>query len=250
LVTTYFARQPYSAKRAKELIETLKRNLHNQHIAAVHVLTENADPTHELADVAPAVFNKLIVVHVDKQPTYGDFFTYANSVLGSNVVTIVANADIYFDATLSTIQHRRPNEAADLAGDAPWRSVFALSRQPSPDLSDDRKYDYQRIVNLCETYAGSHDAFVFATPVPDSVLSAVDHSQNNMGAENVVIHAFQRVKGYRLSNPCSELHAFHAHGSRERDYDNNGMPISDGRYGAVRPGKLDGVDDEVWRAIF
>jgi hypothetical protein len=82
------------------------------------------------------------------------------------------------------------------------------------------------------------------------VLDNSRHTQNNMGGENVVIYAFQKVQGYHVSNPCHDIWAFHAHCSNERDYDNRGQSISNGRYGTSRAAQLEGVEDDVWKMVF
>jgi hypothetical protein len=91
LLTAYYA-DPDPARR-DEFVDCLARNAANELIDVVHVLLEDgARP--ELADT------KLHLVELGRRATYGDLFAYANAHLPGRRVAI-ANADIYFDASLA-----------------------------------------------------------------------------------------------------------------------------------------------------
>ena len=115
LVTTFFP-----SGRLKEHVLAAQENINNSaiectlsfprfiysrltlSITALHFLAEEDDPTLYLIDPE----RKVTTHYVKKQPTYKDFFQYANDHL-SGQLAIITNNDIYFDYTLSylTRQH-------------------------------------------------------------------------------------------------------------------------------------------------
>jgi len=80
---------------------------------------------------------------------------------------------------------------------------------------------------------GSHDAFVFATPVPPSVVVNTNHTQNHLGAENIVLYEFRQAN-YQVRNPCLRIKAIHLHCTKERAYDKHSF-VSRGRHARQPP---------------
>jgi len=243
LITTFF-KGTYRQARINEVIEVMRRNLNNPFIEAVHVLYEIDNPRDDLkkTDAADKLDAKLVTVRVMRQPNYFRLFGYVNAVLERGSIAIVSNSDIYFDHSLRHLKYGHPENKTE------WRSVMALSRTRSPDCG--KEPDFGNIYDLCSTYIGSHDAFVFAPPVPDFVLQNSHHVQNRLGAENVIIYAFGWSPGYRnhVSNPCKRVRAFHLHCTMERHW-HPGTFISRGRHGFARPG-VDPEREDTWNLIY
>ena len=92
----------------------------------------------------------------------------------------------------------------------PWPSdlVFALSRHEPLQCFDaarkQQRTKHDNTRNQCEAYHGSHDAFLFAAPLPESVRDRLDFVQSRLGAENVVVAEMKKA-GLTVWNPCREV---------------------------------------------
>eukprot|EP00992_Anisonema_acinus_P013630 TRINITY_DN883_c0_g1_i1.p1 TRINITY_DN883_c0_g1~~TRINITY_DN883_c0_g1_i1.p1 ORF type:complete len:395 (-),score=42.83 TRINITY_DN883_c0_g1_i1:64-1248(-) len=192
VLITSFYEEKFVARKV-ELMNALSQNLRSGCFSAIHVLVEGTTEVgDELSDVE--------IVPISHQPTYKDFFQYAASVLPGSIV-VVQNTDILWDAgTCSGIS--KINRG----------TVFALSRHPHPNATADKRCSERQ---QCFDYNGSHDAFVFISPLPLSVLDATDFRQNLWGAENRLIFEL-RAAGLLLFNPCKSVLTRHAHCSRKR----------------------------------
>lgn len=194
----------YPPSRLTELRLVILRNLHLSTITNYQLITEDNA-------ALPSPFQSLnttklhTITHPPSAPiTYETLFTVANRQPAKSLA-IIANADIYFDESLSCAVLLAPN------------TLLALSRHPSPDCAPSSSYGDTswEPQNFCFAYdpirAASHDVFIFTPPVPQSLVSALANIPvNRLGAENVVIHQFLR-HGYRVLNPCANIHAFHQH---------------------------------------
>jgi len=100
------------------------------------------------------------------------------------------------------------------------RKIFALSRQPNSKCEEKDE---------CFKYNGSHDSFIFAPPLHSRLAKEYIFTQNNLGAENIVIYEMKKIKGYNISNPCKSLKAWHQHCVAERHYPRKGN-ICRGQY--------------------
>ena len=145
----------------------------------------------------------LQVQNVSYQPTYKDIMLKVQAALGGHVV-VVTHADIFFDQTILCAMKLDGNPDV----------MLTLSRQPSPfcpwGSSGSSSTKGEHIPgNLCEDYLNSHDVFIFQAPAKIDV-SALDFHPNDYGAENVFIEAF-KLAGYRVFNPCRDIHALHHH---------------------------------------
>ena len=238
LVTSFF-KGTYKPKRVAELLESLRRNLENPHFEAVHILWEDVNPRGELGEIGKS--SRLVTMKVKNQPTYQKFFMYCNIFLARGAIAIVANSDLYFDKSIRNLKFGSPGNRTD------WRSAMALSRRHAPECGE--KNDWRGTYDLCEHYIGSHDAFIFAPPVPEFVIRETKHTQNHFGAENIVVWAFLWSKYYKgnVINPCQRILAYHRHCVPERHY-SVGSFISYGRHGNVRPG-VPTSSQQTWNLI-
>lgn len=221
LLTSFF----YNADHAHwaELAGALHVNVHNPFFGKVHILMES--PTgrecDELQSKISEALNgaewsadaekRLTCVPVSAQPTYGDFFDYANSALAGKVV-VLANTDVAFDDTLGLID----SEAFDTGGVG-----YVLSVQPPPYSGDySRLYGTECDSDTRCTIGGvdgwrwggnSWDVYVFHSPLQSMESKYLDHFMNNRGGENRAAYQLEKVAGVPLSNPCKHIHAFHWH---------------------------------------
>jgi hypothetical protein len=241
LITSFF-KGTYKKKRVDELFDCLRRNLRNPAFEAVHIMWEDVNPRLEFKDLTEEENNRLVTMKTLNQPTYSKFFTYSNVMLERGSIAIIANSDLYFDRSITALKFGAPGNQSN------WRSAMALSRRHAPECGE--RNDWRGTYDLCEHYIGSHDAFVFAPPVPAWILKETKHTQNHFGAENIVVWAFLWSKNFKghVTNPCQRVHAYHLHCVPERHY-TVGSFISYGRHGNVAPG-VPGYNAGIWNYIY
>lgn len=196
LFTSSFA-SPDPARR-NEYAEAMRRNLACRAIDAVYVFDEGSPDL-------PKGNPKLTSRDVRQRPTYADYFAWINELAGPDDISILANADIYFDDQLALFTHWSP----------PAATVFALARW-EPD-ADGR-------VSLRDRN-DSQDAWIFRGPVRrfDS-----DFRVGVPGCDNRLASELERA-GYQLRNPSFSLRSYHLHAGDRPPY------IGEARVGGVSP---------------
>ncbi|KPI86077.1 hypothetical protein ABL78_4879 [Leptomonas seymouri] len=189
-------------------------------------------------------------------PTYATFFGYANQVAAQRLA-MVCNADVYLspdhfnvhdvlklfhEAAASATQHEDAPFLANNEETSPASSSAishaAASAVPHPDQSVKLALGLTRYESdyICDApflydYRGSHDAFVFVPPVPESFVARVNHAQNGYKAENVVLHELQQHH-YLTLNPAFDLRVVHRHAADVRQWF---PPVDEARYGRAYP---------------
>ena len=75
LITTFF-KGTYHKQRVNELVESLRRNVNNPYVEAVHILHEKDNPRKDLesTNVKDLLSKKLVTMKVANQPTYFRLF--------------------------------------------------------------------------------------------------------------------------------------------------------------------------------
>eukprot|EP00727_Mastigamoeba_balamuthi_P003420 m51a1_g13075 hypothetical protein (287) ;mRNA; f:374-1714 len=227
LLTTFYV--PADAARAAELRGCLERNAASGLFGAVHALVGPADDVAQLSAPRGVVVARAAaggVGHSDRYGSpggaylYADLFEYANRALAGRAV-VVSNADVVFGDRVSRVTPQA------LAG----RRAFAVSRrnEPCPGAPPCRHLFCRP--SLCGV-AASYDAFAFVAPLPQSVVDAVDHRQDQRGAENVVVWELQRA-GYNVTNPCRTLVVSHVHCVRNVGAYFDKPRVDAGRFGSA-----------------
>jgi hypothetical protein len=179
--------------RCRELLECLSRNAMNEVIEEVHVLLEEmVDPSNLLASLSPAVRSKLRVVPQRGRPTFQSLFGYANTQPTASRV-IIANADIYFDASLRRLQN------FDLLG-----RLLCLSRWDVLADGSTRFFEHP----------ASQDAWIFENPIR---AFRCDFPLGVPACDNRLAWEADRA-GLVVSNPSRSVHANHLHLSGIRRY--------------------------------
>lgn len=196
----------YSPARIEELRLVVLRNLALVAVKRYELLVESGTslPSSLQNASAPGRLSTTML-RPDESVTYASLFRRANAITAAGSVAVVANADIYFDESLSC------------AGLLSSRVALALSRHPSPDCvaASARGDTGWEPADFCAGYdpvrAASHDAFAIVAPVAEEVLIGLgDLRVNEFGAENVVVYLLKKA-GYKVVNACSNVHAFHQH---------------------------------------
>jgi hypothetical protein len=210
----------------QEILAAIEMNCANRFITEVHILTEsNCEKLQQMFfdSRLPAtagrrlVEDKIRCVHLEGQPTYADFFKYANAHLGGHTV-VLSNGDIVFDDSVALIERGRL-AAGGLA--------YVLSATPPPHSSNYSAVFGQECDNSPRCVLGrwggggawgqraagsSWDVYVFDAPLPGSLdLGHIDLFMNVNGAENLAAYQLEAKGGLKLYNPCEHIHAYHWH---------------------------------------
>ncbi|PJF18103.1 hypothetical protein PSACC_02088 [Paramicrosporidium saccamoebae] len=215
-------------------MESVCQNLHNPHINRIHFIESEARHVYnqlgphcnvtlaQLGRKARFYSSRGLRSNVEwsDRLTAGSAFRFASRYLPGKTV-ILANLDIYFDATLRLLKSDQ------------WLSVSAmyfLSRYESDERIS--------IGTQCgPAYMGSHDSFVFVPPLPRALVERTNQLALGMpGMENRMIHDFRRA-GIRILNPCKSIRSWHSHRSGVRHLV---LPLANtnNQSGIVRPSKL------------
>lgn len=189
LYTSYFDSK--NQDRNNELLRCLNGNLNNPFIDKVIVLSEV--PLH--------VSHEKLTVIQRPRPTYNDFFEVINSRTEKETINIIANSDIFFNDSLSSISAINFDN-----------HVVALSR-----------YDYKSgKIKLFEE-ACSQDVWMWQGKMK---LVDGDYYLGRPGCDNRIAFEFNKA-GYTLSNPSKSIQAIHLHTVNLRSYTQNDRIIGD-----------------------
>jgi hypothetical protein len=215
-----------------EIYAAIATNIMNRFIKEVHLLTESDCHAVKLLllrqiEAMPreqsyrdSMEKKLTCVStpLGRQPSYADFFHYANSTLRQSTI-LLSNADVVFDETLGLI---------DLAPIRRRERGYVLSVKPPPHNGQykqvfHRECDSQPRCTVGswqgggrwgqqEGWGNSWDSYIFATPLsPHIDLAHIDLFMNFNGAESIAAFQLEKNGNTTLHNPCMHVHAYHWH---------------------------------------
>jgi hypothetical protein len=181
------------ADRQREFLTCIERNLNNCAIVEVHVFVEqDIDPAQLVTDWPQLASPKVRVNITGRRLTYRYLFAYANREVSGRRV-IVANADIFFDHTLSRL------DDYDLTG-----CLVCLSRCDVLSDGSWRLFEFE----------SSQDAWIFDTPIAEFEC---DFHLGVLGCDNRLAWEAARA-GLVLSNPSRSIRAHHLHVTGIRRY--------------------------------
>lgn len=197
-------------ERNIELQLCLKKNLENPLIEKIHLYLDD-DNAHEY--IKKINNDKINIIQIGKKPLYSDLFNYAIEKL-KDKICMVTNSDIYiFDC--DTLLFKKLNDN---------NTLFALTR-----------YEHDLSSPQIDKYRGSHDSFIFKSPINNIFINNIQHVQHNWGSENVLLYELNKAK-IKLYNPCYQIKIVHLHKSNLRE--NNRKRINRRKSYLVRPKKL------------
>lgn len=209
LITSFYLSK--NIERQKELDESLINNNNCIYISKIHLFLDNE----ECSEYLNKIINdrsKIVIIRIGNQPLYSDLFQYANTL--PNEICMISNSDIWLkeikkDYLINTLQQNS-------------NIVYSLTR-----------YEHDNSCPLIDDYMGSHDVFMFKSPINSDIIRRINHPQNVWGSENVLLYELNKF-GYRIYNPCRSIIIVHEHKSNERNDDririNNGDTYVDGQY--------------------
>lgn len=185
LLVTYW--NTSDLERRAEFERCFKENVANKCIGKIYVLYEKFDGNAPDFLVDP----KIEVIAWPQQPTYKDFFDFANEHFKDQVV-IVANTDIFFDDTLSYI------EKLDFTRE---HLVLVLTRYNVPEY----KGRWRRHVR-------SMDTWIFKTPME---YKDARYITGRPGCDLAMLDEWIAI-GYNVSNPSLTVKTWHVHENDDR----------------------------------
>ena len=198
IVTSFYITE--NNYRMNELVKALDKNLQNKYTNNIHLFVDDKKCVDYLKNKYNKLFfNKIKICKIGKQPLYSDLFTYCNNTLKQKICMII-NSDIWLYSidNINIFDKLKENKQ---------KTIFSLTRH---------EHDFSR--PLIENYQGSHDAFIFISPIDTQIIKHVKHKQNVWGSENVVLYELNKVK-YKLYNPCIKIKIIHEHKSEIRNGD-------------------------------
>lgn len=194
LITSFYLSKNF--ERQKELDDSLINNNNCIYISKIHLFLDNEE-CFEYLNKLLNDRSKIVIIKIGNQPLYSDLFQYGNTL--SNEICMISNSDIWLKeikkySLIITLQ-----EKLDI--------VYSITR-----------HEHDNTCPLIDNYSGSHDVFMFKSPINSNIIERVNHPQNVWGSENVVLYELDKFS-YKIYNPCRSIIIVHEHKSEERNYD-------------------------------
>jgi hypothetical protein len=217
--------------RQYEINDCLIRNIHNPIFSKIHILVES--------DIELSYFKtliceiqestKCIFVIFGRQPYYSDFVQYINNTIPPDTSVCIMNSDIFMGHVSLDF----------ISKELDYNTFISLTRH---EYTDDSHSSCN--VNTCHLiykYHGSHDAFIFKTPVPSNYnYNYVNIPQNIGGAEAIFMKSWE-LTGKQLKNLCFDIPIYHRH--KNNFYISNYDTLATHELCNIRPRVPDGRKD-------
>lgn len=189
--------------RQQEIDFCLRQNVENPFIDRVHIMAL------EPVDLGKWPIGRAKVRQVEREArlTFAECFDYVRAEVSEGVICIIANADIFFDDTLSLLKLQEMEARA-----------FALLRY---EYLEDGSIELHGTNPRAPTYhpnilrGGSQDSWIFRTPLPpieDRAAFFVGGVHLCDSKINWILHN----AGLKVTNPCYSLRSIHYHRSQTR----------------------------------
>jgi len=202
---------PTDKKREEEIKQCLKFNNHNTSIDKIILLNEREYTTAELGISS----SKITQVVVSNRLTYQHVFEYAQQ-LGNDKYIVLANADIFFDATLKRIR---------ISGLTKQQKIFSLLR-----------YEYETGIALknCKLFGprpDSQDTWIWHTKwtISSKILKLLNMQMGIPGCDNKIIYLLNII-GFACYNEPQLIKTYHNHKTCIRNYNGSTVKASNPYY--------------------
>ena len=188
---------PNIEHRNQELVDALLKNVQSPFVEKVHLFVDDDVSEIKLKTQFQSYIDneKIHIIEVGKKPLYSDLFRYAITQLPEKIC-MVTNSDIYI--------HNCEQHLIDLFNTTP-NLLYALTR-----------HEHDMSCKLIDKYQGSHDSFVFKSPININILDKLNFVQHKWGSENKLIAELYRI-GMKIANPCKQFIIVHLHSSEIRE---------------------------------
>lgn len=198
IITSFFNSKlahPNISERNNELIEALRKNVESPFVDTVHLFVDDDNSYEKLQSIFKQYIDNGKIVIASRgngMAIYYDFFNYAINTLNGKLC-MVTNSDIYI--------HECDMRLLDILKE---NSVYALTR-----------HEYDLSCPLINDYHGSHDSFIFKSPLNISI-EEFKFPQNVWGSEAKLLGLLYN-QCILIKNPCRQIKIVHLHRSNIRE---------------------------------
>jgi hypothetical protein len=199
LVTTYY--NTLNEDRNNEINKCLCKNYENKYIEKIYLLNNKEYDLNFLP-----INNRKVIQHIISNDDnyilkYNDAINFINKNL-KNKICILSNSDIYFDNSISKINHRNINN-----------HCFALLRYDEDENDNSIKKIFTR---FNEPRDDSQDCWIFKSPL-NIDLNIINFSFGTLGCDSILATNIYE-SGLKISNPSLDIVTTHLHKIDYRTY--------------------------------
>ena len=203
LIYQYFI--PKTKERVKEIKETLKRNILNEHISKIYLLNERIYSVDELGIQS----NKIIQIVIGKWITFKDVFLFVEKEQITGYI-IMANSDIFFDKSISNLHYTDLDSCQKMISLLRW------------------EYRGEENTDECKIFGprwDSQDTWIFHSNfnILKKYHNWFDFSFGQPGCDNKIIY-FLLMLGVVLNNDPFMFKTYHYHMETGRNYSKKVIP--------------------------
>jgi hypothetical protein len=198
IITSFFVSKlskPNIEARNNELVEALRKNVESPYVETIHLFVDDSNSLDKLNSLFTSHLEcgKIVIASSGNgMALYYDFFNYALNTLKGKIC-MVTNSDIYIhECDMNLIYALKEN------------SVYALTR-----------HEYDMSCPLINDYHGSHDSFIFRSPLSISI-DELKFPQNVWGSEAKLLSILYN-QNIIIKNPCRQIKIVHLHQSNIRE---------------------------------
>lgn len=200
LIQSYFI--PPTKSRRKENEYALQKNLENPYIDNIHLFFLNLED--DTKEKYPYLNHPKIHLYPRKnRQTYELFIEFGNKIL-TNKNIIIANTDIWFDATLNLIKNKHLEN----------NTMIALTRYESSE-----NYAFHDWAGCC------HDTWIFKSPIKPFNS---DISMGILGCDSM-LHINALKGGITLKCPSLDVKSYHEHSDLDHNSNTRNNRLADGK---------------------
>jgi hypothetical protein len=198
--------------RQAEIVSCLKSNAENPQISAIYLLNETKEAyTNQQLGICS---NKINQIPMGNRMTYKDVIYYVNLMKPKGWI-VIANADIFFDISLSNLQNvstNYPTVFSQLRYEYnPLQSGIFCSNGIAPPVNS---------IKLFGPRADSQDVWMYPSNFNDRLFRhqrAFNFQLGQAGCDNHISYLFQ-VLGFSISNMPELIKTYHYHTTQIREY--------------------------------
>ncbi|MBY6092896.1 exostosin family protein [Maritimibacter alkaliphilus] len=193
LYTPYYLSDDH--ERQKELDLCLQKNVDVKEVDRIFLMIDDGH-------VPPVTSDKITILPIPGRPSYSDWLDLT-AEHSSGALSVLANSDIYLDATVTEL-HK--------IFDSSDRALAAISRY---EIQGDK-------ITMHPKPQWSQDVWVVdgTVPVPDQIRKKMQIPLGVPRCDNKIGYVFS-VHGYDIFNPCTFVRTYHLHETQLRGYDNH-----------------------------
>lgn len=174
--------------RMAEYIECLKRNIENDYIDKIFLITEDSSVN--------ANNKKIKIIKVNYRLTYENAFNIINDYSDKDDINVLSNSDIYFNYTLQELRFNKFTR----------NDVLCLTR-----------WNVNKDSIIFHNRKDSQDVWIFFGKIRN-VNENMNFNLGKPGCDNRIAAELTKLN-YNLLNPSLTIKAFHLHQTKVRNYE-------------------------------